>query len=376
MKVSTIQLVSISFAWLLCSANALADTSPDYKLSTWRTLSGLSNNAESLLTFIQSSQQHGLNPEAYGYSTLRQDNAWQSPVLFDQHMDSAFSTLIKHLGSGVVSAIDVQVDLYRAAPQPEINRLRQAVERGNLTVQQVITQVTPQHTDYQRLVIAMAKLLDEKASARSRTQIRAIQNLAVGTRHNEIMPVKRRLIDLGDLPRTTVLTPMFDAPLLIALQSVQQRHGLQLSGLLDIQTVAALNTNIDQQIEKLALSLERWRWMPRDMGERHIVINLPEYRLRMMNGEQKIVDMPVIVGSPKHKTPVFSNAISYLEVAPTWTVPASITEQELIPLERRYPGYLLSNGFEFVIWKNGKQTIVPAEQMEKADFDKNPFHTP
>jgi len=60
----------------------------------------------------------------------------------------------------------------------------------------------------------------------------------------------------------------------------------------------------------------------------------------MMNGEQKIVDMGVVVGSKKHQTPVFSKGAKFVEVAPTWTVPASITNNEILPIERRKPGYI------------------------------------
>jgi len=121
------------------------------------------------------------------------------------------------------------------------------------------------------------------------------------------------------------------------------------------------------------MNLERWRWMPRDLGDRHIMVNVPSYNLTMMNGDQRIADMAVVVGSKRHNTPIFSQGAEFVEVAPTWTVPASITNNEILPIERKKPGYIDSERMDYFKWVGGKLVKVPRSQITPEDFHKRPF---
>ena len=181
------------------------------------------------------------------------------------------------------------------------------------------------------------------------------------------------MIEIGDLPINTVLTPFFDADLLVALKQFQQRNGIAASGIVDLRTRNALNTSIEQEITAVALSLERWRWMPRDLGSKHVFVNIPDYRVIMRENDEITLSMIAVVGSVEHQTPAFSRDMSYMEFNPTWTVPASIANRELIPKERHTPGYLASRQFTYLQRINNRLVKVPSEQVTADDFAQNPF---
>ena len=120
--------------------------------------------------------------------------------------------------------------------------------------------------------------------------------------------------------------------LVAALRQFQTRAGLEPTGELDRATIDALNTPGSRLVPLLAVNLERWRWLPADLGDRHIWVNIPEFELEVRSREARAWlvqrSMPVVVGSPgRWRTPVFSDTVSQIVFNPTWTIPASIQRE-------------------------------------------------
>lgn len=354
---------------------------------TWLDPDGPSRNAERLLARLADAGAHGLDPARYDLDGLRADlaAAFRPPPFAAPALDSparaalayrfgrAFSRLAEDLGRGLVDARSVQRRLYRDRPDPDIDALRAALVRGELDVDGALAAVAPTDERYLRLVDTTRKLLAERASGGSRTRVDEDGALRIGERHADVMRLKRRLIETGELPVDTVVTPMFDADLVVALEAFQRRHGIEPGGGSDRRTREALNRTIEDDLDDLALSLERWRWMPRALGELHVLVNLPDYRLVVDHGTRRVLDMPVVIGAIEHPTPSFSRDMSYLEFQPTWTVPASIAYRELLPRERADPGYLRSRNFDFLEYVDGTLRKVPHEAVDRAALDARPF---
>ncbi len=373
----------------------------------WLTGTGVSDNARQLVALLEGAGAHGLDPQAYKLDELRAGIAQreraatllaaearhvrnrQVPEPGDRdvteteyaaggerlgrHLDDAFASLATHLGRGVVDARTVQRGLYRDPPEVDVEGLAEDLARGLLDVNSALLSVAPTHPAYRRLSEALALLLDQRERGVRRTRVPEIGTDRAGQRRDDVMDLKRRLVETGDLPPDTVLTPMFDAPLVLAVEAFQARHGLTVTGVVDPRTRAAMNQSLDEAIGELALNLERWRWMPRDLGERYVYVNLPNYRVEVMNGAQRIVDMRVVIGSTEHPTPTFSQDMAYLEFNPTWTVPASIAHSELLPLERRRPGYLKSRNFHYLGWRDGGFVKVPDSRVTREMLSRRPF---
>ena len=128
----------------------------------------------------------------------------------------------------------------------------------------------------------------------------------------------------------------------------QKRHGLEPTGKLDEETLAELNVPVGERIRQIELNLERWRWLPSSLGDRYIYVNVPEFRMELVDHGRKAIDMAVVVGKQQSQTPVFSDRMTYLELNPEWNIPTSIAEEEILPKLASDPGYLASHNMEFV----------------------------
>jgi L,D-transpeptidase YcbB len=102
----------------------------------------------------------------------------------------------------------------------------------------------------------------------------------------------------------------------------------------------------DEQINELLVNMERWRWLPPDLGENYIFVNVPDYRLSMVSSGNVVHQTRVIVGKPETPTPIFSDAMEHLIINPSWHVPPSILRKEFLPNLAKDPGYAARKGFE------------------------------
>ena len=152
----------------------------------------------------------------------------------------------------------------------------------------------------------------------------------------------------------------YDDKLVEGVKWMQYRHGLTQDSAVGRKTLAALNVPIETRIEQMVLNLERRRWMPDDLGHRHIFVNLADQLLKLVEGEKTLLDMPVVVGRPYHSTPVFSHQMTYLVLNPYWNVPPSIARKELLPKIRQNASYLAENNFTlFSDWSSGARVVDP-----------------
>ena len=190
---------------------------------------------------------------------------------------------------------------------------------------------------------------------------------------HDIQKIKLKLIETGELPMNTKMTSEWDGNAEYALQAFQHRNGIPVSGKIDSRTRKALNLTLDEEIEAVAVSLERWRWMPRVLGRKHVFVNIPDYQVVLRKDDKTLLSMATVVGAAKHATPTFSEDLQYVVFNPTWTVPKSITNRELIPKERRKPGYLKSRNFD-IMRRDGDHLVkVNYDDLTQEDINADRF---
>ncbi len=147
----------------------------------------------------------------------------------------------------------------------------------------------------------------------------------------------------------------FDKSLSRALKKFQASKGLKRDGIVGRKTLAALNGQKSKDLRELAkLNMERMRWLPRDLGQNHIIVNQAAYEARFVERGNTVHQMRVIIGKPHHPTPLFSDEMETVVFNPYWNVPRSIAGAEMIPRLMRDPGYLDRKGFE-VIDRRGRK---------------------
>ena len=140
---------------------------------------------------------------------------------------------------------------------------------------------------------------------------------------------------------------VFDEATEYAVKNFQRRHNLSANGIVNKETLAALNVSADIRVRQIARNLERWRRLPKDLGRRYIAVNVPDFMLEVVENDRLVMDMKVVVGKimQERTTPTFSAPMKYVVLNPYWNVPKTIAQKELLPLSRRNPAYLARNNF-------------------------------
>jgi murein L,D-transpeptidase YcbB/YkuD len=150
---------------------------------------------------------------------------------------------------------------------------------------------------------------------------------------------------------------LYDAQVAAAVADFQRANGLPASGRFTPDTAEALSGGASSRQEAAVLAnMEMWRWEPRDMGAERVEVNIPDFTLKVMQGDETIHRARIIVGKPDTQTAVFSNQIKYLLINPAWNVPMSIIKKEMLPKLVNDPDYLTRAGFE--VTQKGDMLIV------------------
>ncbi|HZC16793.1 MAG TPA: L,D-transpeptidase family protein [Caulobacteraceae bacterium] len=169
--------------------------------------------------------------------------------------------------------------------------------------------------------------------------------LKLGMKGPRVAPLRARLA--VEDPTVTAGGSVFDAALAQAVTRAQKRYGLEPTGTLNNQTLAALNVPVGERVEQIIVNMERWRWLPRELPADRVQVNIAAAVLTVFHDETPVLSMRAVTGRPGDETPMLSSVISSVVLNPPWNVPSDIAQKELWPKERAHPGYLARN--EFVV---------------------------
>lgn len=197
--------------------------------------------------------------------------------------------------------------------------------------------------------------------------------LRPGDISSRVIPLKRRLEIECYLPHGSYhKQSLFDNNLVEAVKSFQANHGLEIDGIVGPDTLEALNVSAGERRKQILINLERWRWLPQNLGDRHIRVNIAAFSLDAVNRGKQSLSMRVIVGKDYQKTPLFSQKMAYVEFNPYWNVPRSIVEEELLPKFKTDPGYMIKNHYELVAgWNPDSPVINPGDVEWETIHAKN-----
>lgn len=190
--------------------------------------------------------------------------------------------------------------------------------------------------------------------------------LRLGDRHPHINILRRQLFLLGDYPLLTLITrdsTLLDNDLSAALKRFQYRHGVKEDGILGPESRRIINISPAARLGQLQLNQTRQQQFDSgESGERYIQVNIPEFRLRLIDGGEELLQMKTIVGRKKRKTPIFTTEIKALVLNPSWTVPKSIAYKDIIPIWQNNPDYLSRSQLQVVNgWGRNRQRVADTE---------------
>jgi murein L,D-transpeptidase YcbB/YkuD len=145
---------------------------------------------------------------------------------------------------------------------------------------------------------------------------------------------------------------IYDEALAAAVEAFQGEMGLNPDGVVGPATVAAINGANGATRADIVANMERWRWMPEDLGEFNVFVNIPEFRLDVNRDGRSVWNTRIIVGTAENQTPLFSDMIRHVVTNPYWNVPSSILREEIFPQVARNPNYIASQNMELLYQGN------------------------
>lgn len=170
-----------------------------------------------------------------------------------------------------------------------------------------------------------------------------------------IKQIKQRLKMSGDFNASDT-SSVFTNELVTAVQRVQKRFGYRQNGVVDALLIKQLNVPVEDRIRQLQLNIQRFQGASEANNEIKLVVNIPEYKLHVYEGPQKVFDMDIVVGSEEHKTVIFNDEMTNIVFSPYWNVPPSIVENEML-YSINDETYLRKNGYEVTGYENGLPVV-------------------
>lgn len=275
----------------------------------------------------------------------------QRLVDLDVELTYTFLTLASHVASGRLQPDTLRIDWYTKPRDVDLSaRLEEALgKQGEGEIEKALQSLAPPSEHYARLREALAQYRAQAAQG-GWPQVPAGPDLKKGDQGVRVQALAARLAAGGDLQTqgAAAAPAVFDDALAAAVSRFQARHGIEPTGTVDAGTLEALNVPLGTRIAQMVANLERWRWMPNDLGERYILVNLPEYRMELVENGKPALAMRVVIGKTQSRTPVFSDQMTYLELNPMWNLPSTIAGDEVVPKLASDPSYLARNNMEVV----------------------------
>ena len=363
---------------LICNPELLFDFYLHRRIKpVWVTKDGLSNNAEVFIKTIIEADHEGLDSSTYHRDyilSLLSDIELNSvsdafePAKFAELellLTDAFFTYGSHLSEGIVEPNPTNFDWHIKKSKKNLLKILQT-SLHNEKLEELVDMLQPHHPGYLKLKSALLKYINIKISG-GWHKVPVGSKLRKGDTGKRIAALRSRLIISGDLADSkNGDEEYFDETLENSVKKFQARNGLKIDGVLGSNTISALNISVEDRIEQIKLNMERWRWLPQDLGARYIMVNTANFELDIIENGQTVTSTRAIVGKKKRPTPALSRKITYMELNPYWNIPHKIATNDLLPCIQKDPNYLTDKGIRiFENWEDGAKEINP----ESIDWD-------
>ncbi len=334
-----------------------------------------------LVKEIQESYSYGFAPRDYHLQDIVEQvdslysnrNRTDSELAeLDMRITASFFLFTTHLIEGRIRYPGAREFLWKRG-MPLENDIAMLLETtSGADLKNLIAELQPDDPQYTRLQKAL-RHYRERIPADTLPDISLSADIKPGDVSEDI-PLLRRRLELHDIDvkkKKNTLT-QYDEDLQKSVAQFQLEHGLVSDGMITNHTVRALNQKLTKKADLISLNLERLRWDPHVKGQGdEIVINVPEYIMRVYrNGEEKI-KMRVVLGAEYTPTPVFHDTLQYVVFSPTWAVPQSIFVKEFLPRLQDNPEHYDPERFSF--YRDGEKVDPTDEKWNRGDLDPSAF---
>lgn len=329
---------------------------------TWLDNFKLTAQAWDALSFIKAAAIHGLDPEDYHFSLLQQLSTQTNIELaryFDTLLTDAMLDLIHDLAIGRLDPVTADPKWF--IPRDSVNPADE-LQNALLTpyIKNTLNQLLPQLPQYHLLTTTLSRYRSYQLRG-GWQKVPAMPLLRPGAKHEYVPFLRSRLaIENPSLSVTTSIDNLFyDETLVESVKQFQARNGLKIDGIVGSETLKTLNLSAEDLVTKIRINLERLRWLPNDLGERYLLVNLGSHQLTAVENDQIKLNMKVIVGKSQRATPSFNSAMTHIVINPYWNVPHRLARRDLLPKQQADPDFFFLN--EFNIFLRDAEFTTPVD---------------
>jgi len=262
-------------------------------------------------------------------------------------------TYARHLQSGrfPYTRVSNNIELPQEPPEPAQILAKIA---GVADAATALDDFSPPHEGYRKLKAMLAQMRGKAPAAKEIAEGQLLKLNAKAPMEDPRVSLLRDKLGLtGDASDLR-----YDAKLAEAVKRFQRANELSVTGNLDSKTIKEINgPPRDKQIDAVISNMERWRWYPRDLGKAYVIVNLPDFTLRVVHNDAQVWNTRIVIGKPDMPTPLLSETMKYITINPTWNVPPSIVYNEYMPALQRDPTVLERQGLKLVYNRDGSVHI-------------------
>lgn len=340
----------------------------------WVSKTGLSDIGENWFETLQKVADEGLEPADYRLAQidkLKQATGDSAQADLELVLSDAYLKYCEQLSTGRLKPYLADSEWHIRGPIFDASAVLESLSE-NSRLKKIFKGLQPASEQYLQLKEVLRRYREIETRG-GWPQIPEAPALKSGVRHQVAIVLRNRLRISNDFKGEMQADPyFFDAALDKALRHFQRRHGLRATGVLNDKTRNALNIGVGKRITQIKIALERWRWLPADLGDRFVWVSPVGAAVSVMKQGNEVLAMRAIVGRPYRATPSFAATMNKVVINPTWTVPRSIAVADLLPVQQKDAGFFQRKRIR--VFSNGKNAkeIDPAE-IDWSALDKNNF---
>jgi L,D-transpeptidase YcbB len=297
---------------------------------------GVANaRAKAAIDYLGHVDADGLDPADYPVADFK---ASDPGALAEAELRLTASVIAyaRHASIGRVAWSRVSADISYDQKAPEPASVLAAVADAK-DVAAALDSYEPHAPGYLALKAKLAEIRGGNAQG-IKAPIPAGPALKVGAEDPRVPQLRERLGVTGD-------GNTYDKDLAEAVKKFQKENDLKATGLLTPQTLEALNGPRPSHVADIIIAnMERWRWMPHDLGKTYVIVNLPDYSLRVMNDGKEVWKTRIVIGKPGMPTPIMTATMKFITINPIWHVPPSIVNREYLPALEQDPSVMSRMG--------------------------------
>lgn len=292
-----------------------------------------------LFQAIQHADDHGLPERAFDTAALENAmRAIDSPRdlgRVEVDLSKLFLTYAKYIQTGILTPAAVDDGIKREVPLKDRTELLKAFSQAQPAP--FLRTLPPKSEEYARLMREKLRLERVRAEGGWGPTVQA-GSLRPGDQGQAVIQLRNRLVTMGYMDRSATQT--YDENIQRAVQRFQTNHGLTADGVAGGDTVKAINTPVEDRLERIIVAMERERWMNIERGDRYVWVNLTTFTARVVDGGKVTFETRSVVGQnlSTHRTPEFSDMMEHMVINPSWYVPRSIIVNEYLPALRANSG--------------------------------------